>query len=79
MLSAMAGKFAAKEAVMKALGVIFNKGVYLRDIEILNQPSGMPYVRLPKRLHEGLSGKQILISITHESSYAAAVAIVSGE
>ncbi len=35
MLSVMAGKFAAKEAVMKALGVIFDGGVYLKDIEIL--------------------------------------------
>lgn len=77
MLSVMAGKFAAKEAVMKALGVIFDSGVYLRDIEILNYSSGMPYVRLPKKLDEGLAGKKILISITHESNYAAAVAIIS--
>jgi holo-[acyl-carrier protein] synthase len=77
MLSVMAGKFAAKEAVIKALGVIFDSGVYLRDIEILNYPSGMPYVRLPEKLDEGLLGKKILISITHESNYAAAVAIIS--
>ncbi|MFH1701083.1 MAG: holo-ACP synthase [Candidatus Zixiibacteriota bacterium] len=79
MLSVMAGKFAAKEAVIKALGVIFDSGVYLKDIEILNHASGMPYVHLPDRLNKVMSGREIIVSITHESNYAAAVAIISGK
>jgi len=50
MIATMAGKFAAKEAVMKSLGVLFDSGVAFRDIEILNRSTGMPYVRLPGRL-----------------------------
>lgn len=78
-ITAMAGKYAAKEAVMKALGVFFDDGVYLRDIEILNRSSGMPFVRLPERLSTHLAGKKILISISHEKKYAVATAIICDE
>lgn len=77
MMGAMAGKFAAKEAVIKSLGAFFDRGVSFRDIEILNRPSGMPYVRLPDRLAAGLAGKAILVSVSHEKKYAAAVAIIT--
>ncbi len=79
MIVSMAGRFAAKEAVMKALGQFFDDGVYLRDIEILNQPSGKPYVRLPEKQASRMTGKQILISISHEKKYAVATAIICDE
>ena len=79
MIVTMAGKFAAKEAVMKALVYFFDEGVYLRDIEILNRPSGIPYVRLPQKTEARLAGKKILISISHEKKYAVATAIICDE
>ncbi len=79
MVVTMAGKFAAKEAVMKALGVFFASGVSLRDIEILNRPSGMPYVKLNTRLTPKIVGKKVLISISHEKKYAVALAVISDE
>ncbi|MCP4569974.1 MAG: holo-[acyl-carrier-protein] synthase [FCB group bacterium] len=79
MIVTMAGKFAAKEAVMKALGYFFDEGVYLRGIEILNQPSGIPYVRLPQKTDAKMAGKKILISISHEKKYAVATAIICDE
>jgi holo-[acyl-carrier protein] synthase len=79
MIATMAGKFAAKEAVMKSLGAFFTGGVVLRDIEILNRPSGMPYVKLPERLMKKMSGKEIHLSVSHEKKYATAVAIISDE
>jgi holo-[acyl-carrier protein] synthase len=79
MFATMAGKFAAKEAVMKSLGAFFDSGVTLRDIEILNEPSGMPYVRLPQRLTEKMPGKIIRVSISHEKKYATALAIITDE
>ena len=78
-LQIMAGKLAAKEAVIKCLGVFFDRGVAFHDIEILDQQSAVPYVRLPRRLMWKLSGKSILLSVTHEERYAAAVALITDE
>ena len=75
----LAGRFAAKEAVMKALGRFFDRGVALRDIEILNLPGGKPYVRLTPPLAVKLTGKRISISITHSGGYALATAIIEEE
>lgn len=78
-VTTMAGKFAAKEAVMKSLGAFFDSGVTFRDIEILSRTSGMPYVRLPKRLQRNIEGKKVLISISHEKKFALATAIITDE
>jgi holo-[acyl-carrier protein] synthase len=42
----LAKRFAAKEAVAKALGTGFDEGVYWRDLEVVTQPSGQPTLRL---------------------------------
>ena len=75
----LAGKFAAKEAVMKALGSFFDSGVWLRDIEILNSPAGIPYTRIAPRIADKMRGKKIDISVTHEKRFAVAMAIISDE
>jgi holo-[acyl-carrier protein] synthase len=77
-ISKIAGRFAAKEAVMKALGQFFDRGVFLRDIEILDD-SGQISVRLPQRLHSGLRGKRIMISISGPETIALAMAMISDE
>ena len=41
-----AKRFAAKEAVVKALGTGFNHGVYMKDIAVVNDPLGKPEIRL---------------------------------
>lgn len=72
----LAGRFAAKEAVMKALGALFDSGVYLKDIQIENDSHGKPFVTLPERLLPALGSRRILLSITHSQTTAAAVAII---
>jgi holo-[acyl-carrier protein] synthase len=42
----LAKRFAAKEAVLKALGTGFAKGIYWQDIEVVKLPSGQPTVML---------------------------------
>jgi holo-[acyl-carrier protein] synthase len=74
-----AGRFAAKEAVMKALGAFFDSGVYLRDIQILNDLYGKPYIHLNDFVRERILDKEIKVSITHERKMAAAVAILAGD
>ncbi|HIE51580.1 MAG TPA: holo-ACP synthase [Armatimonadetes bacterium] len=76
-----AGRFAAKEAVMKALGTGWGGGVGWQQIVVTNRPSGEPQVELrgaaAERLKQ-LGGKRVLVSISHSQHYAVAVAIVEG-
>jgi holo-[acyl-carrier protein] synthase len=72
----MAGRWAAKEAVSKVLGLGV-RGIGWRDIEIERLPTGQPAVRLHGRAAaraEQLGMERIAVSITHESDYAVAIA-----
>jgi len=76
----LAGRFAAKEAVLKVLGTGWREGIRWTDIEIRNEPSGRPVVRLSgrcRRLAEELGLGDVLISISHISSHAIASAVGS--
>jgi phosphopantetheine--protein transferase-like protein len=71
-----AGRWAAKEAVSKVLGLGV-RGIGWRDIEVERLPTGQPSVRLHGRAAaraEQLGMTRIALSITHESDYAVAVA-----
>ncbi|MFI5225845.1 MAG: holo-ACP synthase [Candidatus Limnocylindrales bacterium] len=72
----MAGRWAAKEAVSKVLGLGV-RGIGWRDIEIERLPTGQPAVRLHGRAAaraEQLGMGRIAVSISHESEYAVAIA-----
>jgi holo-[acyl-carrier protein] synthase len=71
-----AGRWAAKEAVSKVLGLGV-RGVGWREIEIERLPTGQPSVRLhgrAARRADQLGMERIAVSITHEREYALAVA-----
>jgi holo-[acyl-carrier protein] synthase len=73
----LAGRWAAKEAVMKSLGAGIGD-VDPLDIEVLTLDSGAPHVvlhRAAARSAEALDVTRCLVSITHESAWAAAVAV----
>ncbi len=69
------GKFAAKEAVAKALGVGFGASLSWRDLEILNDDNGKPKVYFNEAAMQRFQNPRILISVSHCTSYAVAVAI----
>jgi holo-[acyl-carrier protein] synthase len=72
----MAGRWAAKEAVSKVLGLGV-RGIGWRDIEVERLPTGQPAVRLHGRAAaraEQLGMGRIALSISHESDYAVAIA-----
>jgi len=71
-----AGRFAAKEAIVKALGIGFREGITWLDIEILNDTYGKPTVFLSQSLQDAHPNSQVLISISHCKEYASAVAIL---
>jgi holo-[acyl-carrier protein] synthase len=71
--------FAAKEAVMKALGVGWNKGIQWKHIVLEHEPSGKPRIELyqeAKKQAELLHVRTIHISLSHTEQYATAVVIL---
>jgi len=76
----LAGRFAAKEAVSKALGTGIGK-VNWRHIEILRGPAGEPFVVLhgfAKEVAEFLQLEEWSVSISHGKEHAVAVAVALG-
>jgi holo-[acyl-carrier protein] synthase len=78
----LAGRFAAKEALLKVLGTGWRDGISWTDIEVTNDPSGKPRVALSGRcrqIADDLGLANIQISISHISTHAIASAIGSNE
>lgn len=76
----VAGRFAAKEAVMKSLSSYFDTGgLRFKSIQILPDLYGRPYCHLQDDIRERIFDKEIKISITHDRESAAAVAVMSGD
>lgn len=83
--STYAKRFAAKEACAKALGTGFRRGVFWRDLGVVNLPSGKPTLELSggalERLREitpeGMIA-QVDLTMTDDYPWAEAVVIISG-
>ncbi|MCZ7527543.1 MAG: holo-ACP synthase [Acidimicrobiia bacterium] len=77
----LAARFAAKEAVMKALGV--GLGAFgLRDVEVVRRDSGAPELALRGRAAELAARRGVVawqLSLSHSDSIAMAVAVALGE
>jgi len=77
-IQSLAGRFAVKEAVLKVLGTGWAKGIAWTDVEVYNEESGQPRVRLDGMCAQ-IAGEQgigeILISISHIDTHAIASAI----
>ena len=79
-----AKRFAAKEACAKALGTGFRRGVYWRDMGVVNLPGGKPTMsltggaarRLAELVPEGMEGR-IDVSITDEPPLAQVIVVIS--
>jgi len=76
-----AGRFAAKEAGMKAIGTGWRRGVRWQDFEVANLPSGRPTLKLhgeAARIAADLGVKVISLSITHTADLGMAHVILEG-
>lgn len=74
----LAGRFAAKEAIMKLVGTGWRDGVAWTDIEVVNNPLGRPEVTISgkiKELAETMGLGPITLSITHTGNFAMASAV----
>jgi holo-[acyl-carrier protein] synthase len=75
-----AGRFAAKEAAMKALGTGHSRGVLWRDIEVI-RGGGPPQLRLhggAARRFAEIGGRSALLTITHSDALALAQVMILG-
>ena len=76
-----AGRFAAKEAGMKAIGTGWKRGVRWQDFEVSNLASGRPTLRLhgeAARIAEKMGVKKVSLSITHTAELGMAHVILEG-
>lgn len=75
----IAGRFAAKEAILKAMGTGWSEGLGWGQIEIMPGPSGAPSVALTGAAAEklaALGATRCLVSISHQGEYAVAFAVI---
>lgn len=75
------GRWAAKEAVLKALGTGWIRGISWLDVEVVNRPGGQPEVVLKdgaKKVADQLGVERIQISISHCRTHAVAFAVAVG-
>ncbi len=78
----LAGRFAAKEAVLKALGTGWRSGIAWTDVEVHLLPSGQPEIELHRVAADAARQRGITewsLSISHTELYAVASVIASGE
>ena len=73
----VAAAFAAKEAFSKALGTGIS-GFSFKDIEVLHNELGAPYIRLDNGAKEFFDGGEINLSLSHCDEYAVAVVVIEG-
>lgn len=78
----LGGLFAAKEATLKALGTGWAQGLGLRQVEVVHNGAGAPSLRLHGQAAERAAALGVTsshLSISHERSYAVAMAILEGD
>jgi holo-[acyl-carrier protein] synthase len=76
-----AGRWAAKEAVAKALGCGFGPQCGWREVEVANDAAGRPVVELQgaaRATAAALGVRQLQVSVSHERHYATAMAVAEG-
>lgn len=76
-----AGRFAAKEAAMKALGTGWSRGVRWVDVEVVREKGGRPTLKLAgeaSNVAQRMGVKNIALSITHTADQAFAQVIFEG-
>jgi holo-[acyl-carrier protein] synthase len=83
--NSLAKRFAAKEAIVKALGTGFREGISFHDIEISNHPNGQPVTTLKNKALEILTSKlppsstfSVHLTLSDSHHYAVAFALIEG-
>ncbi len=75
-IESLAVRWAAKEAFSKAIGTGWRKPFHWKDIEILNNPAGKPFIALKGELVNLLKDKTIQLSLSHSQNNAIAFVVI---
>lgn len=75
-MGSIAARFAAKEALTKALNI---KTLNWREIEVANEESGKPYFIFHGAITEKLNGKNVHLTLSHDAGIASAMVIVENK
>ena len=75
----LAARFAAKEAVSKAISTGWSKGFRWKDVEIMNELSGKPTVTLSGNMKELLNNGEIFISLSHSETVVVAFVVIESK
>ena len=75
-IESYAARFAAKEAMAKALGCGIGAKLEFKQIETYNNENGQPFIRLLGQSAENFLGLNFLLSLTHTGNTAGAVVVV---
>ncbi len=82
-ISTIAKRFAAKEAISKAIGYGFSNGIHFKNIEIYNDKSGKPFANLngkAKSIVKKISRKyNIFLSLSDDKPWAVATALITSK
>ncbi len=80
-IATIAKRFAAKEAISKAIGYGFSKGIHFKNIEIYNDKNGKPYANVngkAKKMLSKISKKyNIFLSLSDDKPWAVATALIT--
>ncbi|MEW6509723.1 MAG: holo-ACP synthase [Bacteroidota bacterium] len=71
-----AARFAAKEALSKALSTGWAGEFRWKDVEITNEPSGQPRITLHGSLRAHLAGATVMLSMSHSDSHVVAMVVI---
>lgn len=71
-----AARFAAKEAFSKATGTGWDDSFSWQEVEVVNEPSGRPYLRLSGLALSKFGEKRVFLSLSHSGDHVAAVVVV---
>ncbi len=71
-----AARFAAKEAVSKALSTGWAGEFRWKDVEVMNDPSGQPRIAFSGKLGETLTGASVFVSLSHSDSHVVAMVVI---
>ncbi len=72
----LAARFAAKEAVSKALSTGWAGEFRWKDVEVMNDPSGQPRITLYGKLSEHLATSTLFVSLSHSETHVVAVVVI---
>jgi holo-[acyl-carrier protein] synthase len=78
-LTSFAGRFAAKEALFKALGTGLRSGMNWKDVEVVNDELGKPHFKFYGEIARIIGNRNVMLSLAHTDENAVAFVVIEGD